>query len=160
MVYIKGRVVLTTLSEPVQEKIHAARITLTKAAEALAKRDFEKAGVRVIERPDGIHWSSQEKPVQSFIDPEAQLVLFTPLSHGAVCAHQAVIVDSYRRADARLHRPGCGRPPALPPEPATGGEEARDPEAEAALAAERQRQDQREEALIVAGRVSAASLKP
>jgi hypothetical protein len=62
------------------------------AAVAQAKRDFEKAGVRVIERPDGFHWSSQEKPVQSFIDPQTepvdgQPVRFTPLSHGAVCAH-------------------------------------------------------------------------
>ena len=37
--------------------------------------------------------------------------------------------------------------------PVTASEEDRDPEAEAAWAAERQQQDQREEALIVAGRV-------
>ncbi|MBJ7597343.1 ParB/RepB/Spo0J family partition protein [Candidatus Nephthysia bennettiae] len=194
---IKGRVALTSLPEAVQEKIHAAQITLGEA-EALAefaddatamkrllrdvgsynfkftveqerrarertatvtqaRRDFEKAGVRVIERPDGFHWSSQEKPVQSFIDPQAeavdgQPVRFTPLSHGAACPHHAVIVDTFNGEPIHV----CTDPAAAGHQPfrqgpVTAAEEDRDPEA--AWAAERQRQDQREEALIVASRV-------
>ncbi|MBJ7599752.1 ParB/RepB/Spo0J family partition protein [Candidatus Nephthysia bennettiae] len=196
---IKGRVALTLLPEAVQEKIHAAQITLGEA-EALAefadddtamkrllrdvgsynfkftveqerrareraatvtqaRRDFEKAGVRVIERPDGFHWCSQEKPVQSFIDPQAeavegQPVRFTPLSHGAACPHHAVIVDSFNGEPIHV----CTDPAAAGHQPfrqgpVTAAEEDRDPEAEAAWAVERQRQDQREEALIVASRV-------
>jgi ParB family transcriptional regulator, chromosome partitioning protein len=66
---------------------------------AQARRDFEKAGVRVIERPDGFAWSSQEQPIQNFVDPKAdpaegQPVRFTPIAHGAVCPHHAVIVDT------------------------------------------------------------------
>jgi hypothetical protein len=53
---------------------------------SVARRDFEKAGVRVIERPDGFAWSSQEQPIQNFIDPKAepvegQPVRFTPVAH-------------------------------------------------------------------------------
>src|SRR2546430_1906096 len=55
---------------------------------------------RPSERPDGFHWSSQEKPVQSFMDPQAEAVegqpaRFTPEDHRAVCPHHAVIVDTY-----------------------------------------------------------------
>lgn len=196
---IKGRVALTTLPEALQEKIHAAQISLTEAealaefaddattmkrllrdvgsynfkftveqerrareraaAVAQAKRDLEKAGVRVIERPDGYPWSSQEKPVQSFLDPQAdtvegQPVRFTALRHGAVCAHHAVIVDTHNAEPIHVctDPAGAGHQP-FRQSPLPGGEEVRDPEAEAAWEAERQRRDQREEALIVAGRV-------
>src|SRR5437879_7975881 len=177
---IKGRVALTTLPEGVQEKIHAAQITLAEA-EALAefvddttamkrllrdvgsynfkftveqerrareraaavtqaKRDFEKAGVRVIERPDGFHWSSQEKPGQSSMDPQAeavegQPVRFTPEDHRAVCPHHAVIVDTYNAEPIHV----CTDPAASGHQPfrqgpATASEEDRDPEAKAAWA--------------------------
>jgi hypothetical protein len=39
---------------------------------AQARRDFEKAGVRVIEKPDGFACSSQEQPIQNFINPKAE----------------------------------------------------------------------------------------
>ncbi len=41
---------------------------------SVARRDFEKAGVRLIERPDGFAWSSHEQPIQNFIDPKAEPV--------------------------------------------------------------------------------------
>jgi hypothetical protein len=130
---------------------------------SVARRDFEKPGVRVIERPDGFAWSSQEQPIQNFIDPKAeplecQPVRFTPVAHAAVCAHHAVIVDSYNAepihvctdpvaaGHQRFHRNPLR---ADEDEPDSQG----DPEAEAAWEAERERQNQREEALIVAARV-------
>jgi ParB family transcriptional regulator, chromosome partitioning protein len=130
-----------------------------KAAKiAEARREFEKTGLRVIERPDGFAWASREQPVQSFVDPAAQPidgqpVPFTSMSHAGACPHHAVIVDTYNAEPIHV----CTDPDAAGHQPLRQhplrAEEERDPEAEAALEAERQRQDQRQEALIVAARV-------
>jgi ParB/RepB/Spo0J family partition protein len=125
-----------------------------EATIALARRDFEKTGVRLIERPDGFAWFSQEQPIQNFIDPKAepvdgQPVRFTPVAHGAVCPHNAVIVDSYNPEPIHI----CTDPVAaghqrfqlnpLRADEASPDSE-RDPEAEADWESERERQNQRE----------------
>jgi ParB family transcriptional regulator, chromosome partitioning protein len=133
-----------------------------KAAKiAEARREFEKTGIRVIERPDGFPWSSREQPAQSFIDPTAepvdgQPIAFTPVTHSGACPHHAVIVDTYNAEPVHV----CTDPAAAGHQPfrqhplrAENEEDERDPDAEEAWEAERQRQDQRQEALIVAARV-------
>ena len=49
---------------------------LPKLARSLgdAKREFEKTGIRIIEKPDGFAWASREQPIQSFVDPTTEPV--------------------------------------------------------------------------------------
>ena len=88
---------------------------------------------------------------------EGQPVAFTAAAHAEACAHHAAIVDSYRAEPIYVCTDpvGAGHQP-LPQRLHRTQEEERDPEAEAVWEAERERQNQRQEALIVAGRVRRA----
>lgn len=62
------------------------------------RRQLAAAGAHVIDEPDGYAWSSTEKPVAAYIDPNAepgpdgQPVQFNPETHAAVCPLHAVFI--------------------------------------------------------------------
>ncbi len=71
---------------------------------SVARRDFEKAGGRIMERPDGFAWSSHEQPIQNFIDPKAepvegQPVRFTPVAHLLRLAVRDTVLSTLEDSD-------------------------------------------------------------
>jgi ParB/RepB/Spo0J family partition protein len=85
-----------------QYKVQQHRVRRESAQRvATLRKELQQAGARVIERPADYPWSSAEKPVGQFIDPNVEVALsetpmsFTPEAHAAACAFHAAFINPY-----------------------------------------------------------------